>query len=170
MKKSIMLAAAFGLALGTTGAMADEDDGAPIINHPALSPEMAQKLVNLTMKACREAGFQVTVAVVDRGGNVQSLLRDRYAGEFTVPIAIDKARTSANWRISSKDFMEETQAGKPQSGVRDQDGVMAVAGGLPIEAGGRTVGGVGVSGAPGGDADEDCARKALEEIMFDLEM
>jgi uncharacterized protein GlcG (DUF336 family) len=48
-------------------------------------------------------------------------------------------------------------------------GVVALGGGLPVEAGGTLVGGVGVSGAPGGDADEACARAGIEAVREKLE-
>jgi uncharacterized protein GlcG (DUF336 family) len=38
-------------------------------------------------------------------------------------------------------------------------------GGVAIMAGGRTIGGIGVSGAPGGQLDDDCARAAIAKIQ-----
>jgi uncharacterized protein GlcG (DUF336 family) len=37
-------------------------------------------------------------------------------------------------------------------------------GGVTIIAGGTAIGGIGVSGAPGGQFDEECARVALDKI------
>jgi uncharacterized protein GlcG (DUF336 family) len=37
-------------------------------------------------------------------------------------------------------------------------------GAIAITAGGQTIAGLGVSGAPGGNLDEDCARAALAKI------
>ncbi len=37
-------------------------------------------------------------------------------------------------------------------------------GGVPIKAGNDTIGGIGVSGAPGGDKDEACANAGLGKI------
>ena len=54
------------------------------------------------------------------------------------------------------------------SGLRGASQVMPIGGGLPIEAAGSTLGGIGVSGAPGGDADEACARAGLL-LQFDNE-
>jgi uncharacterized protein GlcG (DUF336 family) len=44
-----------------------------------------------------------------------------------------------------------------------------VAGGLMIESGGSLVGGIGVSGAPGGDRDDDCAKAGIDAIRDSLE-
>jgi uncharacterized protein GlcG (DUF336 family) len=54
-------------------------------------------------------------------------------------------------------------------GTRDIPGALMLGGGVPIEAGGSIVGGVGVSGAPGGDADDTCARAGIEAIVDKLE-
>ena len=55
------------------------------------------------------------------------------------------------------------------SGLRGQPRFMAVGGGLVIEAGGSLLGGIGVSGAPGGDADEACAAAGLKAVADELE-
>lgn len=56
-----------------------------------------------------------------------------------------------------------------QSGIRNLPGAVIIGGGLIVEAGGSLVGAVGVSGAPGGDADEACARAGIEAIRDKLE-
>ncbi len=38
-------------------------------------------------------------------------------------------------------------------------------GGAAIMAGGKAIGGIGVSGAPGGQFDEECARAAIAKIQ-----
>ncbi len=50
-----------------------------------LTPEAAQKAVNAAMAECRKQGFQVAVAVVDRSGVAQAMLRDRFAGRGRRP-------------------------------------------------------------------------------------
>ena len=42
--------------------------------------------------------------------------------------------------------------------------MVTAGGGLPIKAGNETIGGIGVSGAPGGDKDEACASAGLDKI------
>ena len=119
-----------------------------------LSPETAGAAAQAALAFCRAAGYQVTVTVVDLSGVVQVLLRDRYAGPHTVEAATRKAWTAASFRLSTSTLAIETQDGKPMSGLREIGQVMAVGGGLVIEAGGTLLAGIGVSGAPGGDADE----------------
>jgi uncharacterized protein GlcG (DUF336 family) len=129
-----------------------------------LTPETALTAAQAAMAHCRKAGHQVTVAVVDRSGLIQVLLRDRYAGAHTLDVAPKKAWTAASFRMTSAALASETQAGKPMSGIRAAPHVMAIGGGQVIEAGGTVLGAIGVSGAPGGEADDACAQAGIKAI------
>ena len=135
-----------------------------------LTPEAALSAAQAAMKKCRDSGYQVAVAVVDRMGVPQVLLRDRFAGPHTPRMARSKAWTAVSFRTNTTELAEATQAGRPQSGVRDLPGVAAVGGGLTIEAGGTLFGAIGVSGAPGGREDDACAAAGLGAIRDDLEL
>jgi len=134
-----------------------------------LAPETALAAAQAALAHCRKAGHQVSVAVVDRSGLVQVLLRDRFAGAHTVEIATQKAWTAASFRMSTAALAAETQAGKPMSGLRASARVMAIGGGQVIEAGGASFGGIGVSGAPGGEADDACALAGVKAIAEAIE-
>lgn len=135
-----------------------------------LTPESALKAALAAQASCRGRGYQVTVAVVDRMGVPQALLRDRFAGPHTVDLATAKAYSAASFRTSTSELAQATQAGKPQSGIRHRPGVAAVGGGLTIEAGGSLLGAIGVSGAPGGPEDEACAQAGIAAIREQLDM
>ena len=135
-----------------------------------LTPETALKAAQAALKKCRDSGYQATVAVVDRMGVTQVLLRDRFAGPHTTDMATAKAWTAVSFRTSTAELAEATQPGKPQSGIRNRPGVAAVAGGLIIEAGGSLLGAIGVSGAPGGREDEACAAAGIAAIREDIEL
>jgi uncharacterized protein GlcG (DUF336 family) len=134
-----------------------------------LTPESALKAAQGALKKCRDGGFQVSVAVVDRMGVVQVLLRDRYAGAHTPRTARAKAYTAVSFRTNTTELAEATQAGRPQSGVRGLPGVAALGGGLMIEAGGALLGAIGVSGAPGAKDDDACAAAGIAAIRDDIE-
>ena len=135
-----------------------------------LTPETALKAAQAALKACRERGFQATVAVVDRMGVVQVLLRDRFAGPHTPDMATAKAYTAVSFRTNTTELAEATQAGSPSSGIRHRPGIAAVGGGLMIEAGGTLLGAIGVSGAPGGREDDACAAAGIAAIREDIEL
>jgi len=121
------------------------------------------------MEACHKQGYQVAVAVVDRAGLLQVLLRDRFAGPHTVEVAGNKAWTAVSFRTSTLALMAETQAGRPMSGIRSVPRMLAVGGGQMIEGGGAILGAIGVSGAPGGEADDVCASAGIKAIADAVE-
>lgn len=129
-----------------------------------LTPEVAATAARAAMTHCRQAGFQVSVAVVDRFGVLQYLVRDRFAGPHTVEFATQKAWTASSFKMTTASLAMETQAGKSMSGMRGNPHVLAIGGGQVIEAAGSLLGGIGVSGAPGGEADDDCALAGLRAI------
>jgi len=153
-----------GMLLLAPAANAEEG----LVSYRALTPALATKLAQATLAACQQAGYQVAVAVTDRFGLTQALIRDRYAGAHTIETATRKAWTAASFNTDTLDMMNETAAGKPQSGVRFVSQAMMVGGGVRVEAGGSLVGAVGVSGAPGGDKDHECAEAGLAAIEEDL--
>lgn len=133
-----------------------------------LTPETALKAAQAALRKCREGNFQVAVAVVDRMGITQVVLRDRFAGPHTPDMAISKAWTALSFRTNTSEFADATQAGRPQSGVRHRPGVAAVGGGLLVQGGGSLLGGIGVSGAPGGKEDDACAAAGIAAIEESL--
>ena len=161
-KRLIPLLLSFALA----GAATAQD---AVFQTKTLTPEAALKAAQTALESCRKQGYQVAVAVTDRSGLLQVLLRDRFAGAHTVTVAADKAWTAASFRQSTLEFGRETQAGKPMSAIRDVPRVIAAGGGLPIEGGGSMLGAIGVSGAPGGEADESCAKAGIKAIADSLE-
>jgi uncharacterized protein GlcG (DUF336 family) len=135
----------------------------------ALTPETAVKAAQAALARCRADGYQVSVAVVDRSGLVQVVLRDRYAGAHSPDTATNKAWTAVSFRTDTADLVAVTQPGQPSAGIRNLPRVVAVGGGVKIEAGGSIIAGIGVSGAPGGDADAACANAGIKAIVDSLE-
>jgi uncharacterized protein GlcG (DUF336 family) len=154
------------MAIGSAGSHAATDATYSV---KLLTPETALTAAQAAMAHCRKAGHQVTVAIVDRSGLVQVMLRDRFAGPHTLDIAPQKAWTAASFRMSSAALGVETQAGKPMSGIRSTPRVMAIGGGQVIEAAGTVLGAIGVSGAPGGEADDACALAGIQAIADAIE-
>lgn len=135
-----------------------------------LTPEAALKVAQAALEQCRKGGYQVAVAVLDRGGVAQVVLRDRYAGAHTPESAKGKAWTAISFRGDTVGLAKATQSGEPSSGIRHIPGVVMVGGGVPIEAAGTIVGAVGVSGTPSGEADDGCARAGVKAIADDLQL
>jgi len=138
------------------------------VTYKSLSPELALDAAKAALADCRTRGYQVAVAVVDRFGTPQVLLRDRFAGPHTPPTATGKAWTAVSFKSSTNELATATQAPAMQ-GLRQLPNVVLIGGGVPIEAGGSLVGAIGVSGAPGGDADEACAKAGIAAIKDKLD-
>lgn len=138
------------------------------VGYKALSPELAFDAARAAMQECRQRGYQVAVAIVDRFGTPQAMLRDRFAGAHTTPTATGKAWTAASFKMSTLDLASSTQAPAMQ-GLRLLPNVVAIGGGVMIESGGTLLGAIGVSGAPGGEADEACAKAGIAAIADKLD-
>src|SRR5690625_998586 len=162
------IAVASGLSMAGLTAGTAYAEGATF-SRAILTPEAALSAARAALESCRDNGYQVAVAVTDQAGIAIALLRDRYAGAHTPETATRKALTAASFRMDTGSLAAATQSGEETSGIRHVSGVLALAGGLPIEAAGSLVGAIGVSGAPGGDADEDCAQAGIDAIQDDLD-
>jgi uncharacterized protein GlcG (DUF336 family) len=166
MRYPVVVIAAMMLALSAPPVLAD--DGA-IAVYKSLSPETALAAAQAALKKCRDNGFQVAVAVVDRFGQPQVMLRDRFAGQLAADTATSKAYTALSFRSPTSDLAKSVRSGQMDPGLARLPHVAMLAGGLPIEASGTLLGGIGVSGAPGGDKDEECGKAGLDAIRDRIE-
>ena len=164
--KWILVAASVVAAGGTASAMAQK----MLANYMTLTTAAAQQAAQAALARCQKDGYTVAVAVVDRGGQPLAVLRDNLAGAHTTQTAVNKAATAVSFRTDTTEIAAVTQAGKPQSGIRQLPNVIAVGGGLMIRAKGSLVGGIGVSGAPVGDIDDVCAKAGIAAINDAIEL
>jgi uncharacterized protein GlcG (DUF336 family) len=112
----------------------------------------------------------VVAVVVDLDGVRQALLRGNGAPIHTLDNAFFKAYSAASLTLSRKEDSTKAVADRmakapattvPQTPLPN---VTYAQGGVTLMAGGHALGALGVSGAPGGNIDEDCARTALAKI------
>jgi len=78
-----------------------------------------------------------------------------------------KAYTARTFRIPSGEFAQRVKD-NPTTGAVHLSGIVAAQGALPIKVGDEVIGSVGVSGAPGGDKDEACAKAGIDKIADQL--
>lgn len=156
------------LSITAAASIAHAQDEAPLtIGVKRLSMDTALTVAQKTIEQCRSEGMQVAVTVVDRAGQPQVTLRDSLAPELAMNVSQQKAYTAVSFNAATSAL--ESNFESPFS-VAKLDGVLPAAGGLPIEAGGWILGGVGVSGAPSGEIDERCAQAGIDAVQMDLEM
>jgi len=140
---------------------------ADVINEQNIGMELARDIASETVIACRADGYHVSAVVVDRHGLTRAALRDDRAARFSLEIAERKANMtvmawtdSGQFRQSRADIRQE---------LNHIDGLIVMDGGIKILSGGFNLGAIGVSGAPGGEKDAACARKALEKLNERIE-
>jgi uncharacterized protein GlcG (DUF336 family) len=104
----------------------------------------------------------VTVALVDRFGTVQALLRGDNAAEHTIEAAKQKAYTAAAFGAPTSELAKRINGNGPS--IADLPGTLFLAGGVPLKVNGVSVAGIGVGGAPDGNLDEACATAGAEAI------
>jgi len=163
--KPLLLTALFafislqGLATNTTAS--------DVLTVKNIGMELARDIANKAVLACRKKGYQVAAVVVDRNGNLQAALRDDLAARFTLQLSEKKANLAILAGIPTSEFRKSRGDIRPE--LNHIEDLIVLEGGLNIMAGGYRIGAVGVSGAPGGDIDEACAKEALEEFEDRLE-
>lgn len=165
MKNKIFSLIAVTVMILFSGASQAEEPA--IVPIKRLSMEMALKIAQGAIEQCRKEGVQVGVTVVDRGGHPQVVLRDVLAMDLTLTISKQKAYTAMSFNSPTSALENRF---KSPFAVGKIDGLVMSAGGLPINAAGTILGGVGVSGAPSGETDEKCAKAGIDAVLADLEM
>lgn len=138
-----------------------------VVNVKRITVDLAAKIADAAVKACREKGYQVSAVVVDRNGNTQLAMRDTLASRFTLQIAEEKANLVIMSGIPSGRFRGSRQDIRPE--LNHIDGIVVMDGGLPIQAAGTNIAAIGVSGAPGGDIDAECAARGIAAVQDRLD-
>lgn len=164
MNKLLPLLAVLGGFVVVDNAGAEE---LPYVKVRALSMETANKAALAAARHCTKQGYQASVAVTDRYGNLIAFVRSPLSGKHTIEGAMNKAWTAATLQGSTEEL------GPRVSHLRGSMRFSLIGGGLAIRTGGVMYGAIGVAGAPGkktpGDVDDECARAGLAVIQEELE-
>ena len=141
---------------------------APVAAAPAppygapIGLETAQALVDRAVEAGRARGFRLAIAVVEPSGELVAFGRMDDVQYGSINVAQAKARSAARFRASSASAEERLAAGR--MALLAIDGIVPVAGGVPIVVDGRVVGAIGVSGASSAQ-DDEVARAAIAAVL-----
>ena len=147
--------------------LASASQASDIVSDKSIGMELARDIATETVLACRNDGYHVSAVVVDRFGLTRAALRDDLASRFTLEIAERKANMTVMAWVDSGQF--RAARADIQQELNHIEGLIVMEGGIKIVAGGYNIGAVGVSGAPGGDKDAACARKALQKLTERIE-
>jgi len=140
---------------------------AQLIQRKDLSLAMAVTMATTAIETCKSQGYAVSVHVLGRNGEVILAVRNDAANPTTLENSMKKAYTARTFRRPSGEFAKQQQ-GNPTAGALFLSNVTPAQGALPIKVGEDTIGAIGVSGAPGGDKDEACAKAGLDKVSAEL--
>ena len=130
---------------------------------------LANEAVGAAVADCAAKGYFVTAVLVDSNGLRQAVLRGDNAGPHTLDGAQFKAFTSVTTKSDTGALAKRFEnAPIPNLFTRMPQFVVAQ-GAIVLKSGEEVIGGLGVSGAPGGEKDEACARAALDKIKDRLQ-
>ena len=160
MYKTLILATAFagGLTAAASGQLA---------THKDLTTGIAMTMAETAIQTCKQQGYNVSVHVLGREGQVVVAARGDGAGLATYENSMKKAYTARTMARPSGEFAEAVKK-NPTAGALYLNNIVPAQGALPIKVGNETIGAVGVSGAPGGDKDEACAKAGIEKVANEL--
>ncbi len=159
------LASAFGCGIGA--GLWSAPASAQLLNHKDLPLELALAAATGAWQACKAQDFHVSVVVVGRDGQILVRLRGDGSPPHSVDNSFRRAYTALTYRRPSGE-VEQRVRKDPGDQLVHLPNVEAAQGGLPIMVAGDTPGAIAVSGSPGGDKDEGCARAGLEKIAAQL--
>ncbi|MBC9937581.1 MULTISPECIES: heme-binding protein [unclassified Leucobacter] len=135
------------------------------VSSARLSAQTATVAAQAALAQCEADGLGfVTVAVVDRNGQLQALVRGNNAAEHTIEAAQQKAYTSAAFGASTSDLVERAD----ENGLHRLPGTLFMPGGVSVKLGDASIAGIGVGGAPSGMADQQCAAAGLAAIEAEV--
>lgn len=139
-----------------------------VVTSDRIGMGLAADIAEEAVAACTRNGYSVTAVVVDPSGDPQVMMRATHAPRFTRQIATDKARAVILSGIDSGAFRANREDIRME--MNHVDGILVLDGAVAIESAGSTIGALGVSGAPGGDKDAECARESLEAHFDRLQL
>lgn len=157
----IPLAAAFVSSL--SGAA-----NAQLVTHKDITAAMAITMAETAIATCKTNGYNVSANVVGRQGEVIVAMRGDGTGPHTIENSMKKAYTARAFRRSSGDFADNVIKNNYAAGQLRLTNVTPARGALPIMLGEETIGAIGVSGAPGGEKDEACAKAGIDKVAAEL--
>lgn len=126
--------------------------------------KLAAEMAAAAVEDCSSKGYNTVAVVVDRSGFMKALMRAENARPHAIDIAIRKAHTAAMLGYETRILAENIGKGVTPASITNTPGFTSLLGGFPIKAGNEVIGGIGVSGAPGGPLDAACVETAFKKV------
>lgn len=165
-----LLTSSFALAAALLSSAAMAADPA-LVTTQKLPWQTAAKLASEAVQICAAQGYSVTAAVVDPSGHEQAVIKGDTVPLQSLSVAYRKAYTSFSYgqafnKNSTSELIAAKLDGPANGALNTVPEVIFIAGGVTLRrANQQVIGGLGVSGAPGGDKDEACAVQAVKKFQ-----
>ena len=163
----MLIRGATAVALAAASLTSVSGANAQLLAHKDLSLATALAIATAAADHCKAQGYHVSVAVVGREAQVIVQLRGDQSPPHSAENSYRRAYTALTYRQPSLNVEKRVRADPGDQLVHLRQ-VMGAQGGLPIIVGDDTIGAVAVSGSPGGDKDEACARAGLDKVVDQL--
>ena len=148
-----------GMALALSGPVVAQG----VVMQRNLSLAMAKTMAEAALAECKSKGFNTSAAVVDRAGQVLVIMRDEQATPQTADMARRKAYTARMYRITTMEFQKRTADDPARVAQRDLVDILALSGGVPIQVGNDTIGGIGSAGS-NLEMDDACSKAGIAKV------
>lgn len=137
----------------------------PVLQQANMSLALANQLIVATLQACHDQHTSAVVSVVDRGGNLVAVQRDDTVGPHNTAAAQRKAFTSLSTKTPTRLLAERVRNTPDSQYLANLDSLLLIGGGVPVFSGTEIIGAIGVGGAGGAVADEQCAVRAIQQVL-----
>lgn len=136
-----------------------------ILQQPNMSLALTNQLIAATLQACHSEQKSAVVTVVDRGGNLVAVQRDDNVGPHNTAAAQRKAFTALSTKTPTRLLAERVRNTPDSQYLANLDSLLLIGGGVPVFSGAEIIGAIGVGGAGGAVADEQCVLKAIQQVL-----
>lgn len=148
--------------------------GMALAAEPATVYDMTQALSNElateALSVCHGMNRQGVVAVVDRGGNLVSLMRDDNVGPHNTQAAWRKAFTALSTKTPTRQLAMKAQSSPDSVNLNTVNELLLLGGGVPVKYRGQWIGAIGMAGTGGAESDEQCGAEAINKVFAKNEL
>jgi glc operon protein GlcG len=128
-----------------------------------ISLENAKKAAEPALAEARKNNWTMAVAIVDTHGTLVYFEKSDNTQNGSAQLAIDKARSAANFKRPTKAFQTALAAGGDGLRILAISGAVPIEGGYPLVIDGKIVGAIGMSGGTSAQ-DDQCAKIGADTL------
>jgi uncharacterized protein GlcG (DUF336 family) len=128
-----------------------------------ISLENAKKAAEPALAEARKNNWTMAVAIVDTHGTLVYFEKIDNTQNGSAQLAIDKARSAANFKRPTKSFQTALAAGGDGLRILAISGAVPIEGGYPLVIDGKIVGAIGMSGGTSAQ-DDQCAKIGADTL------